>query len=286
MPMTFVVLWSTGFIGAKLGTPYAPPITLLAMRFGIVAACLAAWMIITRIPWPTARQWREQAEIATLLHTIYLGGVFVAVDLGLEAGAAALILGLQPLAIALGAAILLNERLTWLQWAGMALGLAGAGLVVGRKLEAGIGGPASITFALAALVAISLGTILQKRRSADTPMLTGNMVQFTAATVQCTVIALIFEDIAVRWTPVLIFALGWMVIVLSLGALTLYYILIRRGVASEVSSLFFLVPASTAIIAWPMFGEVMGPLEIAGMGTAMCGVLLVLRPDLFRRSKA
>ncbi|MEM6661149.1 MAG: DMT family transporter [Pseudomonadota bacterium] len=286
MPLLFVVLWSTGFIGAKLGTPYAPPMTLLALRFGLVAVCLMGWMIVTGAPWPTARQWWEQAVIATFVHVIYLGGVFVAVDLGLEAGATAVVLGLQPLAIAFGAAAMLGERLNRVQWIGMALGLAGVALVVGRKLDAGIGGPASLAFALMALAAISLGTILQKRRSEDTPMLTGNMVQFTWAAILSFAAALVFEEVSIHWTPVFIFALGWMVIVLSLGALTLYYILIKRGAASEVASLFFLVPASTAVIAWPLFGEVMGLIEIAGMVAAMVGVLLVLRPGLISRSKA
>ncbi len=284
MPLVFVVLWSTGFISARLALPDAEPWTFLALRFGLVALALAGWMAIARAPWPTFRQWRDQGLIGLLVHVLYLGGVFFAIDLGLEAGVAAIVVGLQPVTIALMAAAVLGERLTPTQWGGMVLGFGGVALVVVRKLEAGIGDATSIGFCVVGLLAISAGSILQKARSTATPMLTGNMAQFTVSSLACGLAALAFEQGRISWTPAVIVAMGWSVVVLSLGAITLYYILIRRGAASEVASLFFLVPPCTTVIAWAMFGEVLGPVEIAGMAAAALGVLIVLRRRGARRN--
>ena len=277
MPLVFVVLWSTGFIGARLGLPYSEPMTFLALRFGAVAVVLAALIPFAGTGWPTWRQWRDQSVIAIFMHVGYLGGVFVAVDLGLEAGLAAVIVGLQPIAIALAAGLILGERLSALQWAGMALGFGGVLLIVVRKLEAGVGDTVSLGFSVVALLAISAGSILQKRRSESIPMLSGNMVQFAFAGLFCGAAALAFETREIEWTADFIIALSWSIVVLSFGALTLYYVLIRRGAASRVASLFFLVPPCTAVVAYFLFGETLGPLEVAGMAAAAVGVLIVLR---------
>ena len=279
----FVVLWSTGFVGAKLGLPYAEPMTYLALRFGLAAVLLGAWVWLVGAPWPTPRQMRDQAGIGVLVHVLYLGGVFVAIAWGLEAGVSALIVGLQPVATALFAWWFLGERLRPVQWAGLVLGFAGVVLVVLRKLEAGLGDPGGVAFCVVGLLAISLGSILQKRQSGSTPMRGGNAVQFFAAALLCGAAAFAFEDRSVDWTPTFIFALGWQVLVLSLGAITLLYILIRRGAASEVASLFFLVPPCTALLAWAMFGETLGPIEVAGMTATALGVLMVVRPETFGR---
>ncbi|MEM0942870.1 MAG: DMT family transporter [Pseudomonadota bacterium] len=281
----FVVLWSTGFIGAKLGSPHAEPMTFLTWRFGLVVAGLALWILLSRAAWPTWRQVRDAAIIGLMVQGVYLGGVFQAISWGTEAGVSALIVGLQPVLTALIAARAMGERLTPVQIGGMLAGVAGVSLVVARKLEAGIGDWWGVGLCVLSLVAISGGAVMQKIRAAKTPMLSGNLVQFTAAGLGCGLLATAFETRQVTWHPEFIFALGWLVVVLSLGAVTLYYILIRRGGASDVASLFFLVPPATAIFAWVLFEETFGWLEMGGIALAALGVLMVNRPGLFRRGR-
>lgn len=279
----FVVLWSTGFLGGKLGLPHAGPMTFLALRFGIVAVLLAFWVWASGARWLTSVQVRDQAVIGALVQFGYLGGVFAGIAQGVEAGVAAMIVGLQPILTALVARQLLGERLVAAQWLGMVLGFAGVALVVTRKLDAGIGDVQGVVLCILALAGIALGTILQKMRSGETPMRAGNAVQFASGAVCCTVMALLFEDMRIDWAPEFVFALVWLIVVLSLGAVAILYWLIQRGAASEVASLFFLVPPCTAVFAYFLFGEVLGPLEIAGMGVTAVGVLLVNRPGIVAR---
>ncbi|MEM8792705.1 MAG: DMT family transporter [Pseudomonadota bacterium] len=279
----FVVLWSTGFIGAKLGLPYAEPITFLALRMWIVAAVLLAWLLIARRRWLTLRQACDAALIGILVHAIYLGGTFVAISWGTEAGVSALIAGLQPITTAWLARQVLGERLSGIQKIGMLLGLAGVGLVVWRKVGGGVGDWWGVASCVIGLVAITFGALLQKMRGSETPVIAGNMIQFAAAATVCSIAALFLETREIVWTGEFVFALGWLVVVLSLGAVSLYYILIRRGRASNVASLFFLIPASTAIIAYFLFHEILGPVEIAGMAVALLGVLMVNRPERVAR---
>jgi drug/metabolite transporter (DMT)-like permease len=279
----FVLLWSTGFIGAKLGLPHAEPMTFLALRFAIAAALLSVWVLLSGAALPDRRQLRDQAVIGALVQFVYLGGVFAAIDRGVEAGLSALIVGLQPVATALIARQVLGERLAAVQWAGMALGLGGVAMVVMRKLGAGAGDPLGILLCVAALLGIAVGSILQKSRAGGTPMRAGNAVQFAVAALLCGAVALVAETGRVEWTRDFVLALGWLVVVLSLGAVTLLYVLIRRGVASNVASLFFLVPPCTALIAWPLFGERLGAVEAAGIAATALGVLMVNRPELLRR---
>ncbi|MBY8976392.1 DMT family transporter [Rhodobacteraceae bacterium NNCM2] len=275
----FVLLWSTGFIGAKLGLPDAEPLTFLAHRFGIAAGLLGLWVLVRGARWPTLREARDAAIVGLLVQGVYLGGTFVAISWGTEAGVSAMIAGLQPIVTALIARKVLGERLNRVQQVGMVLGAAGVGLVVLRKVSGGVGDWYGVAACLAGLVAIAVGAIMQKTRAGNTPMLTGNLIQFAAAGAACALLAMLFETGEINWTGEFIFALGWLVIVLSLGAVTLYFFMIRRGGASNVASLFFLVPPSTAIIAYFMFGEVLGPVEIAGMIVASIGVLMVNRSE-------
>lgn len=275
-PGLFVFLWATGFIGAKFGLPYADPLTFLALRFAFVVAGMLLFCLIVRAPWPkTLAEWIHIAIVGVLLHGLYLGGVFVSISLGVEAGTSALIVAIQPLFVALLAAPVLGERVTWRQWIGLLLGITGVTLVVFRKLGLGIGTPVGMSFSIVALVAITIGTLYQKRFCASMDLRTGNVIQFTAALIVCVVGAALTEDFRVEWTGEFIFALSWLVIVLSFGATTLLLMLIRAGAASKVSSLFFLVPAVAAIIAWPLFGETFGPIAIAGMVLVTVGVALV-----------
>jgi len=279
----FVILWSTGFIGAKLGLPHASPMTFLALRFTIVAGLLALWVLAAGAAWPTWRQARDQALIGGLLHFYYLGGAFVGISLGVEAGTTALIVGLQPVVTALIAYRFLGERMVPVQWGGMALGLAGVALVVLRKLDAGFGEPLGIFFCAVGLLGISVGSILQKSRANETPMRAGNAIQFTTAAACCFICALFFEDMSIEWAPEFIIALGWSILPLSIGAITLLYMLIKRGAATNVASLFFLVPPCTALMAWWLFDEKLGPLEVLGMALAAIGVLLVNRPGAIKK---
>ena len=279
----FVVLWSTGFIGAKLGMPHAEPLTFLAVRYALCVVGIGLWVWASGARWMTGRQIADAALIGVLIHAVYLGGVFCAISLGTEAGLAALVVGLQPLLTALLARQLLGERLIGVQWLGMAVGLAGVALVVARKLGDGVGDWRGIALCLVSLAAISVASVLQKTRAAGHPMRASTFVQFAAALVATLPVALVLETNRIEWTGEFVFALGWLVVVLSFGAVTLLYVLLRRGAASNVASLFFLVPASTALIAWALFGETLTPVELGGVAATALGVLMVNRPTFFTR---
>jgi drug/metabolite transporter (DMT)-like permease len=215
------------------------------------------------------------------LQAVYLGGVYEAIKLGIEAGVSALIVGLQPVLTAFIARQFLGERLTPVQWAGIALGFLGVGLVVMRKLDDGIGDWRGVAFCLGSLVGISIASILQKTRAADHPVRSSTLVQFIASLVVLAPLSFAFETREIIWSGELIFTMAWLVLVMSLGALSLLLFLIRRGAASNVASLFFLVPPTTAVMAWGIFGEVLGPVEIAGIAMTTVGVLMVNKPEFF-----
>ena len=277
----FVVLWSTGFIGAKYGLPYIEPVTFLALRFVLVAVALGMWVALARTAWLTWAQARDAAIIGILLQAVYLGGIYQAIDFGIEAGVSALIVGLQPVLTAFIARQFLGERLSPVQWAGIALGLIGVGLVVMRKLDAGIGDWRGVMLCLGSLAGISIASILQKTRATRHPVRSSTLVQFVAALAVLVPLSFAFETREVTWSAELILTLAWLVLVMSLGALSLLLFLIREGAASNVASLFFLVPPTTALMAWGIFGEVLGLVEIAGVGVTTIGVLMVNRPALF-----
>lgn len=284
LPALFVFLWSTGFHGAKYGIPYAEPMTFLCLRYAIAAAIFATLVAVTRAPWP--RSWAEAGHITVsglLLQVGYLGGVFTAIDLGVEAGVTALVVNLQPLVVAALAGALLGESVTRRQWAGLALGIAGVALVVWQKLAAGIGTPEGVAMTVVGLAGFAGATLYQKRFCADMPLRTGNLIQAAAAAAVTGLLALAFETRVISWTTEFVLALGWLTLVLSVGTFTLLWMLIERGAASRVASYFFLVPAVTALIAWPMFGETFGPLAMLGMALTMAGVALVNFPVRARR---
>ena len=277
----FVLLWSTGFIGAKLGLPYAEPMTFLAVRFLIVSALLAAWLAATGAFrtgfWPRRDQIVWAAIAGVLIHGGYLGGVFAAIALGVEAWVSAAIVGLQPIALAAFAWAFLGERLDRAQMVGFALGVAGVSLIVARKLVAGLGSLEGLALCVFALVAFALGAIVQKRFCTDIPMRRGALVQYLAAAAAVGVFSLAIETREIVWSADFVIALTWLTLVLSIGAILLLYTLLQRGAASEVASLFFLVPPSTAVIAWVMFGETLGAIEIVALAASALGVWLVLR---------
>jgi drug/metabolite transporter (DMT)-like permease len=278
MPATFVFFWATGFIGAKYGLPYAPPVTFLLYRFALVVALMLPIAILLRARWPPDRSQVVHIAIAgVLLHGGYLGGVFTAIHAGMSAGLSALIVGLQPILTALVAAPLLGERVAARQWVGLALGFGGVALVVAQRLTVGGLGGFSLAMAVLALVSITAGTVYQKRYCGAFDLRSGSVIQFVAAGLALAPFALAFEHEPVRWTGEFVFALGWLVLVLSIGAISLLTLLIRRGAATKVASLFYLVPPVAAAIAFFLFGETLAPLALAGFVLAVVGVAVVVR---------
>jgi len=278
MPWTFVFLWSTGFIGAKFGLPYAQPVTFLLLRFGFVLALMLPIALALRARWPaTPAQVAHLSVAGVLLHGGYLAGVFTAIHAGMSAGLAALIVGLQPVLTAVVAAPLLRERVTRRQWLGLALGFGGVAMVVAQRATFAGLTAFSATMILIALLSITAGTVYQKRFCGAFDLRTGSVIQFVAAGLALAPFALLFEHEPVRWTGELVFAMAWLVLVLSIGAISLLTLLIRRGAATKVASLFYLVPPFTAVIAYLMFDERLGPLGIAGFALAVLGVALVVR---------
>ena len=278
MPAVFVLLWSSGFIGAKYGLPYAEPLTFLLLRFVLVTALLTAFSFATKAPWPGSAVEIGHITVAGLLvHAGYLTGVFCAIHQGVSAGVIALIAGLQPVLMAAAASPLLGERVNGRQWLGFVLGLIGVALVVANKLALGAGTLSGYLLALAALLCITAGTLYQKRFCSGMDLRTGAVVQFAASAVLMLVTAPFLESMVIRWSGEFIFALVWLVCVLSLGAITLLFLLIRRGAASRVSSLFYLVPPVTAMMAYIVFGDRLSLIGAVGMVVAVTGVALVLR---------
>ncbi|GAB5467083.1 MAG: DMT family transporter [Rhodospirillales bacterium] len=279
MPAFFVVLWATGFIGAKLGLPYASPLFFLTVRYIAAALLLLGWVLLRGETWP--RGWRVYLDLAivgTLLHTIYLGGVFVSISMGLEAGTSALIVSLQPLLVAAVAGVLLGEQVRRLQWLGLGLGLAGVALVVYRKAGLSSESLLAALFCVGSLLAITVAVLYQKRHLTAVPLVTGSMLQFVFAAISGGLATLLFEPEArIVWSGDFVIALTWLVLVLSIGAVGLFLYLVRQGAASRVSSLFFLVPPCTAVMAWGLFGEQLGWVELVGMAVAGLGVALVNR---------
>ena len=280
MPALFVLLWATGFIGAKLGLPYAPPLKFLLWRFlvVIVLMTLLAWAV--RAHWPRGAQLWHVAVAGVLLQAGYLGGVFTSIHLGMPAGVSALIVGLQPILTAAFAATTtssLRERVSARQWAGFVLGFGGVAMVVSNKLGNGVFGSAAFAAVVLALMSITAGTLYQKRFCGAQDLRTQSVVQFIAAGVVLLPLSLLLETGDMLWSKQLVFALLWLALVLSLGAITLLLLLIRRGAATQVSSLMYLVPPVTALIAWWLFDETLTALALAGMVVAAIGVALVVR---------
>ena len=277
-PLLFVFLWSTGFVGAKFGLPYAEPLSFLLTRYGLVIALMLAIAMLTRAPWPkTPAQWLHIGVSGVLVHALYLGGVFVAIGNGLPAGITALVVGMQPLLTACSAGWLLGETVSGRQWGGLALGFCGVALVVSGKIGEAALGP-MLWPAVVALLAITAGTLYQKRYCARFDLRTGSVIQFVPSAIVTGIAVALFEDYRIDWSGEFLFALGWLVLVLSLGAISLLNLLIRNGSAVNVASLFYLTPPTTALVAWAVFGEKLTLTASVGMAVAVAGVYLVARP--------
>ena len=280
IPAAFVLLWSSGFIAAKIGLANAETLTFLGLRYGVVTLLAAAVAVAMRAPWP--QSWAQVGHIAvagSLLQAIYFGGVWMAMGLGVGAGVAALIVCMQPILTAAVVGPLLGERVTRRQWLGLILGFAGVGLVVARKLALGLGTVEGMAWAFVGLLGITLGTIYQKKYCADMDPLSGPAIQFFTATVLVVPLALLFEDGVINWTLPFIGALVYMAVFISLISMVLLTMMIRRGAVSRMTSMFFLVPPMATLLGYLILDEPVGTLALAGMAVAVAGVVLVVAPE-------
>ncbi len=275
-PAIFVVLWSTGFVGTKYVLHNAEPLTYLAIRMAVVVVLMAVIVAVARPRWPDRSGIAHSVVAGLLVHGFYLAGTAVAIAHSIPAGLSALIPGLQPILTSTLANRWLGERVSPLQWTGLLLGLGGVVLILhGRPMsgEAGWGWLASGV----SLVSITLGTLYQRRYCNAIDWRAGNLVQYVAVLIFFGVSALLFEDRVVHWTSEFVLSVAWLAIVLSIGSIGLLYWLIRRSAATSVASLFYLVPAVTAVMAYVLFGEQLDGIAIAGMVACAAAVFLVNR---------
>lgn len=287
-PVLFALLWSTGFIGAKLALPYAEPFTILSLRFVIVLAVLVPACLVLRAPWPKDALLGHALVAGLLIQGVYLGGVFWAIHRGMPAGVSALIVSLQPVLTAVLAIPLLGERVSLRHWGGLCLGLIGAVLVIWPKLDQSMdlrnaqsaGGISAATLLACglSLLAITLGTVYQKRYAQGIDPRTSMAIQFTGSLVLLGPLAILTESRVVVWSPSLILAIAWLALVLSLGAISLLMLLIKQNAVSRVAAFFYLVPAITAVMAWALFDEMLVPVQLAGMALVTVAVMLTGAP--------
>lgn len=282
MPAVFVLLWSTGYIGSKLGAPYAEPFTFLSVRFVCVAAVMALAILLTRAKWPAhGAAIVHSVVIGVLMHGLYLGGVFWSIAHGMPAGVSALIVGLQPLLTAIGASFALGERLSLRTIAALLVGIVGVALVLGPRFTLSATGitPATIAAVLVAVTAITVATIYQKRFVTELNLWIGGLFQYLGGLLLCLPLALLTETMVVDWTPTFALTLAWLVLVLSVGAVSLLMLMIRAGAVSRLATLFYLVPACTALFGFFLFGETLTVIQIAGMVVTSLAVAIAMRPQ-------
>lgn len=277
-PALFVFLWSTGFIGVKYGIPYAPPFLFVAIRMAIAAALLGAIALIVTKQWGITRSSiNRSAAIGLTLHGAYLGGCFYAVSIGMTAGITALIVSLQPVLVSIFASIFLGEKLEAKKVIGLALGLLGLILVVVPRMQ-GVQADIPTAGLIACVVGLlggTSGTILQKKYGAGIPMLAGASVQYAVTAAVLGAVALATEDLHIQWSGEFIFALSWLIIALSIGAILTLFLLLKSGTAASVSSLYYLVPAVTAVMAYFLFDEKISLISALGAAITIAGVWLV-----------
>jgi len=278
MPAVFVVIWSTGFIVARYGMPHAPPLGFLAVRYALSVLAFGLWIALVRAAWPQGRaQWAHLALAGLLMHAGYLGGVWAAVKAGIGAGTVALIVGLQPVLTAMWLSFTQGAHsIERRQWLGLLLGFGGMVLVVRHKLGMGEITAFNLGLAVFALLSITVGTLYQKRFVKPCDVRTANAVQLVAAFAVTLPLAVV-EDGAWRMHSELLGAMAWSVLVLTLGGSSMLYLLIQRGAAAKVTSLLYLVPPCTAVLAWLLFSEPLSAQVLAGIALTAAGVALVVR---------
>ncbi len=290
MPWVFVLIWSTGFVVARFGMPHAPPFSFLCIRYALSVACFAVWITLARAPWPSgAGQWGHLAITGLLMHAGYLGGVWAAIKLGIGAGTVALLVGLQPALTAVWMGLMTRgsdsaPALHLRHWLGLLLGLIGLTLVVWPKLGVGEVTPSNLSLGILALFSITAGTLYQKHFLVRTDVRSANAVQLFSALLISLPFAWL-ETEPIRWNAQFFGAMAWSVVVLTLGGSSLLYLLIQRGAATRVTSLFYLVPPCTACLAWFLFDETITAAMAAGMTLTVTGVVMVMRGDQTSQSE-
>jgi drug/metabolite transporter (DMT)-like permease len=289
MPAVFVVIWSTGFIVAKFGLPYTPPLRFLAIRYFLSLICFLVWIALARVAWPRSRsQWFHLGVTGILIHAGYLGGVWCAIKAGMGSGLSALIVGLQPVLTAvwvsqMGGVRLQGSAVSRRQWLGLLLGLAGLIMVVSRKFGVGMeASPLTLGLAVFALLSITTGTLYQKRFVGSADVRCANAIQLGAALLVTFPLSL-FENESTQWTPGYLGALAWSVLGLTLGGSSLLYLLIQRGAATAVTSLLYLVPPTTALMAWLAFDEPITAMTLMGTAFTALGVSMVVRQPVVKK---
>lgn len=274
-PPLFIFIWATGYIVAKLAAPYADPLTFLSWRYAGVLVLMLGLALAARAPWPRGRAMLHLAVAGLGIQALYLGGVWVAIRQGLPAGTAALIVNLQPVLVA-ALAPLIGERVAPRQWLGVALGLAGVVLVIWHKLTVGTSFGTPLLLCVMALLAITGGTLYQKRFVPQFDLRTGQVVQFAAALAATLPAAWLTEPMRIEWNASVLLAMAWSVLVLTAGGISLMFYMLRHGRVTAVSSTMYLVPSVTSVMAWLLFNETLGAQAIVGMGVTLLGVYLVV----------
>lgn len=275
MPLVFVTLYGSGFVGAKLGLPYAAPLPFLAWRFLIAAILLMFIAFFVNAAWPKKISEVLHMSMAGLLTiATFSAGTFMTIYLGVSPAISALIIALQPILVALGAGPILGEKITLRKWCGLFLGLMGVVLVVYHKVTFSHAHVIGVFTSVIGLLGLTAGNLYQKRFCSKMNIFTGGAIQALAAGIAMLVLGLIFESMHVEWTGQFIFALTWMTVVVSIGALSILYLLIRHQEASQVASIFYLVPVSTTILSFLLFKENIDLFAVMGIVITAFGVIL------------
>lgn len=277
-PGVFILLWSSGYVAGKVGLPYAGPFTLIFLRFSMAAAILLGVALMMRAPWPsTPRQWIHIAVVGVLIQALQFSGLYSGLSMGVSAGVSALIVGLMPIFTAVGAVAFLGERVNRRQVGGLCLGLVGVALAVAHKVRLDVGSTEGYLAVGLALVGITAGTLYQKKFCANMDLRTGGCIQLSVAALIVGVIGYATEGLAVQWTPALVGSSLWLSLVNSIGAISVLFLMVRRGEASRVASLFYLIPAVTAAMGYFVLGETLAPVQVLGFLVSASGVYLTTR---------
>ncbi|MEM1040345.1 MAG: DMT family transporter [Pseudomonadota bacterium] len=281
-PILFVLIFSTGFVGARLAMPYSEPATFLALRFAITLVILVIIAWWAKALWPKGKTFAWLLLIGAMLHGIYLWTVFWVIDQGMPAGVSAVVIGLQPVTTALLAGLFLGETITTGHRAGLMLGFVGVLIVLWPGFDWASGGVTLVTVSVAAfgMLMLSTSTILQKAVGQTVDVRTSTAIQYIGALIPVTALSLLMENRIIDWTAEMVFAMAWAVIVLSIVAIYLLMWLIKRGSVAQVAGYFYLIPACAALLAWALFGETLSLLQLLGM--VLCAVAVALASGTLR----
>lgn len=274
LPFVFIILWSSGYIGGAIGLHYAEPFTMTFLRFGTAGILLLIIALAMGAPWPDS--WAKAGHIAVVgffMQATQFGGLYSGMNNGVSAGVSALIVGMMPIFTAIGAGWLLREKVSWPQWCGLLLGLGGLAIVVSPRITAG-GDTAGYLLVGVALFGITAGTLYQKKFCGGMDLRTGGFIQMMVGTTVMLILATQTETMQIRWTGEFVASVGWLALMNSIGAISLLYVMIRRGEATRVASLFYLIPPVTAVMASVMLAELPNLYTVVGLSLAACGVYL------------